>query len=108
MRERCYPFYKTVRDANPDLPIFLMSCPYFNDVRPSFREDCYQIMKDTYDRAVSEGDTNVYLIDCRDLFPEELTTIRDIGVVDSCHLTDTGMYYVSRELYKILSEVLAK
>ena len=108
MRERCYPFYKTVREANPDLPIFLMSCPYFNDVRVGFREECYQIMKDTYDRAVAEGDTNVYLIDCRDVFPDELTTIRDIGVVDYCHLTDTGMYYVAREIYAAVREVLAK
>lgn len=108
MRERCYPVYKTVRDANPDLPIFLMTCPYFNDVREGFREECYEIMKDTYERAIAEGDTNVYLIDCRDVFPEELHVLRDNGVVDYCHLTDTGMYYTAREIYAMVKEVLEK
>jgi len=108
MRERCYPFYKTVRDANPDLPIFLTTCPYFNDIRAGFRDECYKIMKDTYDRAVAEGDKNVYFIDCRDNFPEELHVLRDIGVVDYCHLTDTGMYYTAKAIYEAVSKVLGK
>jgi len=108
MRERCYPVYKTVRDANPDLPIFLMSAVYANDVRPDYREECYKIMKETYDRAVAEGDTNVYLIDCRDVFPEDIRTLRDICVVDYCHLTDTGMYYAAREIYDAVKKVLVK
>ena len=108
MRERCYPVYKTVRDANPDLPIFLMSAVYANDVRPDYREECYKIMKETYDRAVAEGDTNVYLIDCREVFPEDIRTLRDICVVDYCHLTDTGMYYAAREIYDAVKKVLVK
>jgi len=108
MRERCYPFYKTVREANPDLPIFLMTSPYFNEIRAGFRDECYDIMKDTYDRAVAEGDTNVYFIDCRDVFPEDLSAIRDICTVDYGHLTDTGMYYTAREIYDVLKKVLVK
>ncbi len=108
MRERCYPVYKTVRDANPDLPIFLMSAVYAHDVRSGYREECYQIMKETYDRAIAEGDTNVYLIDCRDVFPEDLRTLRDICIIDYCHLTDVGMYYAAKEIYASVEEVLVK
>ncbi len=108
MRENCYNFYKTVRNANAELPIVLMSAVYANDIRTSYREECYEIMKKTYEDALAEGDRNVYLLDCRDVFPDELRTLRDICTVDYCHLTDTGMYYAARKIYAVVRKILAK
>ena len=96
------PFYRKVREANPDLPIVFMTRPnsHFAEVRLRRRE----IVKKTYDTAIAEGDKNVYFLDPT----EHVPFVVDEGTVDHCHPTDLGFYFMAAALRPILEEIEKK
>ena len=83
-----YAGYRTVRDAHPDIPIFLCGRPNFgnpeNDA-PARRA----VIKSTYDRARAEGDKHIYFIDNAEVFR---TFYEDGCTVDGCHPNDHGFF----------------
>ncbi|MBQ7386681.1 MAG: hypothetical protein IJW03_00790 [Clostridia bacterium] len=96
-----YPLYETVRRANPTLPIVMMS-------RPDFRGDTDSIarrdaIRATYERALSEGDSNVYYIDGETLFDGDM---RDSCTVDGCHPNDLGFFRMAQVVYPVLKNAL--
>lgn len=100
-----YNFYKTVRTAHPDVPIIIMTK---NNVAISDDDTNAQrraVIKETYTKAVSEGDKNVYFIDGQYVYPE---IARDLCTVDGTHPSDLGMYYMAQALYPVLKEALSK
>ena len=104
LAERHYDFYKTIRDSYSG-PIILMSRPIYT-VAPSADDNArYEIIKATYDQAVSEGDNNIYLIDGREFFP--IKQLADLCMVDDTHPNDLGMYYTAIALYDQIAEILA-
>ncbi|MBE6718563.1 MAG: hypothetical protein E7574_04845 [Ruminococcaceae bacterium] len=100
-----YKFYKTVRDAHPDIPIIIMTKTNVVISDSDGNATRRKAIKNTYDKAVKEGDKNVYYIDGRYVFPE---VARDLCTVDGTHPTDLGMYYMAQAVYPILKSALEK
>lgn len=92
--------FKTVRQANPTLPIIIMSRPQFT-LTPD-EEERLEIIKETYNNALSSGDKNVYL-----LTGKELTALcENEGTVDNCHPTDFGFASIAKALGDLLEKIL--
>ena len=80
------PFFRTIREKHPDLPVIFISAPDF-DADPlayALRRD---VVYNTYLNALKSGDRNVAFIDGASLFAGEN---RDACTVDSCHPNDLG------------------
>lgn len=99
-----YPFYKTFRAAHPDVPILMCTHPYGG--RPTIKMDLDRIavVKKSYDRAISEGDKNVYFLDGRGYFPREMD---DLCFVDRLHPNDLGMFYMARAMIESIEKILS-
>ena len=98
-------FFKTVRKANPELPIIFASKPHAESLT-AYRsaedvEARFQIIKRTYDEAVASGDKNVYLIDGRDMVKD----IPDCWSVDISHPTDIGFYAMAKAFGDVLEKI---
>lgn len=92
--------YLTIRKANPDLPIVLMSRPKF-----SLSDDDkqrYAIIKKTYDDAKARGDENIYLIDGVTL----MAMAKDEGTVDGCHPNDLGFTSMAKAVGDLLEKII--
>ena len=96
------PLYRTYRAKNPDTPIIFISKP---DYYPENPDDVRRraIVKATYDRAVSEGDRNVYYIDGAHLFDGEFA---DSCTVDGCHPNDLGFFRMAQKIGDVVGQVL--
>ncbi|MBR2327955.1 MAG: hypothetical protein IKA51_04985 [Clostridia bacterium] len=98
-----YNFYKTVRDANPDVPIIMVSKSdrwiSDNDIDA---QRC-AIIKASYDKAIAEGDENVYFVNGIYSYG---TNQRDWFMADGCHPNDLGMYYMAANIYPTLKAAL--
>lgn len=100
-----YPFYKTVRNAHPDIPIVMLSKPDCHSTAPNVMKDNAMrrdIVKQTYEKALKEGDKNVYFIDGKDIFREDAV---QSSTVDGCHPNDLGFYGFFRELSPIFEKI---
>lgn len=95
-------FLKRIREKNPALPVVMMSAPVFlpDDNWNTRRE----IIKGTYNNAVSAGDKNVYFIDGREL----MAAAGNDGTVDNCHPNDLGFYSMAEKLGGVLEKVFAE
>lgn len=96
------PFFRTVRDAQPTLPIIIMSAPNtmpWYDWHISRRD----AIRATYESARARGDENVYFIDGSEFFGEDG---RDLCTIDTCHPNDLGMYRIAKRLEGLMSDIL--
>lgn len=91
--------FKIIRNANPDLPIIMLSRPKFS--LSEDEEKRLDIIKATYQNAIDSGDNNVYLIDGRNL----MKTAKDEGTVDGCHPNDLGFMSMAEELGEFLKKI---
>lgn len=101
-----YNFYKTVRDANPDIPIVLMSRPVFKKSASDAEIARIKTIEDTYKKAVAAGDKNIYMIRGDSIFP--FKSMADFYTIDFCHPNDAGFYYMAKACYEVLDEALNK
>ncbi len=90
-----------VREANPDLPIFLVTRPAYRFLNPDETKR-FEVIKKTYDNAIARGDQNVYFVDGRTL----MRIAKKEGTVDGVHPTDLGFFSMATELTKHLKKVL--
>ncbi len=97
-----YKLYKTYRSINPNTHILFISRPSYyikTTMNPKAR---LKIIKETYEKAISEGDKNVYFLDGRKLFKREY----NLCTVDGIHPNDLGFYFMAKaignEIVKIL------
>lgn len=79
------PFFRTIRDAHPKLPVVFVSRPDFYHTQDCQRRR--QIIQATYDAAKANGDQHVYWVDGESLFGKRE---RDLCTVDGCHPNDIG------------------
>lgn len=105
LRATHYKGYRTVRDANPDLPIIMCtSTAYGNLKNPEFPER-RDVIAETYERALAEGDKNVYFVDGKKVYANFYA---DGCTVDGSHPTDYGFRVmadaVGAELAKIFKD----
>lgn len=92
--EKCY---LAVRKAHPNIPILMMSRPEAHKTEDSLKRR--NIVKETYLRALKNGDKKVRFIDGHTLFGVK---DKDACTVDGCHPTDLGFYRMAKRIYKEL------
>ena len=90
--------FLAVREANPTLPIIMMSRPLHKCNRTPSDEKRMEIIKKTYENAKLRGDSNVYFLNGDDL--TELC--KNEGTVDNCHPTDFGFASMAHALIKLI------
>lgn len=102
LRNTHYKGYKKIRDAHPNIPILLLSRPkYYLDGNDRAR---LEVIRETYNRALAENDSRVYLIEGPDMIDEEF---REESLGDHCHPTDCGFLSMARHIIPVMKEALA-
>ena len=96
-------FFRTVRAAQPNLPIIIVSGP--RDGRVEAYRQRRDIIRRTYERAVAAGDKHVYFVDGLSFFD---TIPRKFCTVDNTHPTDLGFYLMYRKILPVLQKALAE
>lgn len=94
--------YRAVRNNHPDIPILFLSRPKFYLNKDEKMR--LEIIKTTYERALSEGDKNVYFIPGPDLINEQ---VRECCLVDNCHPTDAGFVSMAYAILPTLKKMLS-
>ena len=105
LRATHYEFYETVRKAHPDIPIIMVTRPIYTPEPTSSDRERQAIIKNSYNKAVKNGDENVYFVNGEDFFLNEMP---DIYAVDMCHPNDLGNYCMAKTIYAVLKEALEK
>ncbi|MBR4767430.1 MAG: hypothetical protein IK088_00455 [Lachnospiraceae bacterium] len=105
LTERHYEFYQTVRKAQPDLPIILVSKPCYLEEPTSDMNARRAVIEGTYKKAKEAGDNNIYFINGSEFFPKGL---RELCTIDATHPNDLGMYYMGLAVYDVLNGILNK
>ena len=95
-------FFKTIREANPDLPIVMVSKPDIKGHEEDFKRR--EIIRQTWKNAIDAGDSNVYFVDGETLFTD---SERDICTVDGCHPNDIGFLRMADGIYPIVKKALS-
>lgn len=101
LKETHAPFFRRIREHSPDLPILFMTKPNF-DFDADSRER-RQIVFDTYQQALNQGDKNVYFLDGETFFGTE---DRFACTNDCLHPNDLGMYRMAKAVYPVLAKIL--
>ena len=98
------PFFKIIRDKNPDLPIIMLSRPNYA-CDPEESEKRIAVIRRTYENALAVGDENVYFISGKTFFD-----IDDVFActVDRTHPNDLGCYLMAKEIRKTLEPIFLK
>lgn len=95
------PFFKIVRNKNPDLPIILVTRPDAElDEENKARR---AVIKETYLNACKNGDQHVYFLEGTTFFS---SACHSDCTVDGCHPNDLGMYFIAEKIAEVLKEVL--
>ena len=97
-----------VRNAHPDLPIIFITRPNTSGYIHSYEKslDCARrraVVHDTYLRALTAGDRNVYYIDGDSLYAGPLS---DHCSADGCHPSDAGFIRMAERIGAYVSAVL--
>lgn len=96
-------FFRIIRDAQPELPIIMMTKPDYDD-DPIAGEQRKAVIYKTYQNAVAAGDRNVYFIDGSRMFGDDF--FRDCCTVDRNHPTDLGFSRMAAAVAPVLKEAL--
>lgn len=97
-------FFKKIRAAHPTTPIVMVSRP-----TPVFDKDARarrDIIKQTYENALKNGDKNVFFVDGEKFFKD----FDDVGVcfTDTIHPTDLGFYKMAEVIEPVLKGALTQ
>jgi len=95
-------FFETVRKAQPELPILMLTRPVFDRGELEIANE--RIIRKTYEDALKAGDKNVYLITAEKL----LELVEDNGTVDGVHPTDSGFLSMANAIEPVLRKMLYK
>lgn len=92
--------FKTIRAAQPKLPIIIMLRPKF--YLTDEEKVRFEVVHNTYLEAKAVGDENVYFISGKKL----MELVGDNGIVDNCHPTDSGFFSMACAVEEVLKEIL--
>ena len=95
------PFFKIVREYDRALPIVIMSRPNFYEGTEDAKRR--EVIRKTYENAVSAGDKNVYFIDGETFFGEEN---RALCTLDTVHPNDLGFYRMAKTICPVINKIL--
>lgn len=92
--------YKALREAHPHMPILFLTRPkyHLNDEE----KERLDVVRSTYEGALSEGDNNVYFIAGTDLLSNEA---RESGLVDNCHPNDCGFVSMGYKVASLIKDI---
>ena len=96
-------FFKTVRAAQPDLPVILVTRPPRGTFKDENMEQRRQIIYQTYQNAKAAGDDQVWFVDGQTLFGD--ADVCDC-TMDGVHPNDLGFYKMAKVLYPVLKNAL--
>ncbi len=91
--------FKEIRNEKPDIPVIMLSRPKYNLTKEE--EQRRQIIEETYNNAVLNGDKNVYFIDGKML----TQLCENEGTVDDCHPTDLGFASMAKALGDVMEKI---
>lgn len=94
--------YRRYREKRPETPIVFVSMP------DAWRRDkdgarC-AVIRATYEKALAEGDKNVYFVNGGEMFPPAL---REHCTVDGTHPNDLGFYLMAKKIGAVLLPLLS-
>lgn len=95
------PFFKIIREAQPDLPIIILSKCDFKDIESDRARR--RVIEETWNNARKSGDEKVWFIDGELLFGRKC---RDACTVDGCHPNDLGFYRMYKHVLPVLKTAL--
>ena len=97
------PFFKRIREVHPDVPVIMMTRPgaVYDDEAKARRE----VVRQTYNNAISNGDTNVFFIDGEEFFGN---IDRYSCAVDTIHPNDLGFYRMANVIEPVMKAALVK
>jgi hypothetical protein len=93
--------FQYIRKRRPELPIIMVSAADRLFCNPERRD----IVKATYEHAISAGDQNVYFLDGHDIYAP---VGRDFCTVDMSHANDLGFYLMGKAIGDIIETILVK
>ena len=96
------PLYETIRKAHPTTPIIFITKPDY-DSNPQLSAERRDVIRKTYEIALSRGDTLVDFIDGETLFGGHG---RDGCSADCCHPNDLGFYRMAERIAPVLQNRL--
>ncbi len=96
------PFFQKIRAAHPDMPVFMLSRPDYDNA-PELSKRNREVIRKTYANAIERGDKNVYFLDGESFFG---TLGRDMCTVDGCHPNDLGFYRMAEAVYGAILKVM--
>ena len=91
--------FKRIRAAHPTLPIIIASRPKAELGEMELAR--LGIIRATYERALAEGDENVYFVDGREL----MSIAGQDGTVDGCHPTDLGFFSMAKRFAEEIDKI---
>jgi lysophospholipase L1-like esterase len=97
------PFFKLIREKNPDLPVIMMTRPAITYTESDKRRR--EIVLATYQNALKAGDENVYFIDGEVFYGEH---DRELCTVDKVHPNDLGFYRMAQVIEPVIKSILDK
>jgi lysophospholipase L1-like esterase len=92
--------FKRIRSKNPDVPIIMMPRPKFCLTEGDVLR--LNVIKETYNNAIENGDKNVYLIEGEKL----MQMAGNDGTVDNTHPTDLGFASMAKAVGDLLEKIL--
>ena len=96
-----YDVYRRFRDAHPDIPIVMIDKPGY-----TFSGEGYTIrsrmIRETYERALAEGDRLVGFLDAKDMLGE----IELDALADTAHPNDYGFFRMADTVGAVLAKLL--
>ena len=101
LKQTQWSFYKTVREKNPTTPILMMTRPKYYLTSDEVKRK--EAVMENYERALAEGDKNVYFIPGDTLMDER---VRDNGTIDGIHPTDAGFVSMAYVIQPVLKDML--
>ncbi len=96
------PLYRMIRKKQPDLPIIIVSSPDIHQ-HTSYMAERRDIIRETYNTAVDEGDTHIIFIDGEELYGTEDW---DLCTVDGAHPNDLGFYRMANRIGEEIRQIL--
>ena len=92
--------FRTIRDANPDLPIVCMGRPQYY-VSPMVQQRI-DVIRTTVENSRARGDDKVWMLTGSEL----MASTEGEGLVDGCHPTDLGFFSMAKTLGDLLETIL--
>ncbi len=110
LEETHYAGYRRFREKKPDTPVIMASLSNYHTRIYSWdyftiedHEKRRRIIKASYERALAEGDQNVYFVDGASMIPKELA---GDATTDGLHPNDLGYHFMANAFGSIIEPLL--